>query len=119
MLTGLAWALRETHGPVATPAAPAASFRKSRRVAFDCAGCAIHFPLMCEVDGPWETSSPVRIPSVVDPPDPGAETARLGPLLRRRSCPLSRGVVKDRVSGAEGCHMLAHAGNAPMPPSLH
>src|SRR5712691_3318781 len=51
MDTGLAWALRETQGPEATPAAPAASFRKSRRVAFDCAGRAMDFPLICDVDG--------------------------------------------------------------------
>src|SRR6266540_5079373 len=45
MLTGLAWALRETQGPAAMPAAPPASFRKSRRVVFDRAGCVIHSPL--------------------------------------------------------------------------
>src|SRR5882672_2354470 len=57
MLTGLAWALRETPGPAATPAAPAVSFRKSRRVAFDGAGLAMNFPL-CET---W-----------MDDPAPGA-----------------------------------------------
>src|SRR6266571_1004115 len=57
MDTGLAWALRETQGPAATPAAPAVSFRKSRRVAFDCAGLAMNFPL-CET---W-----------MDDPAPGA-----------------------------------------------
>src|SRR3989442_5694086 len=55
MLTGLAWALRETQGPAAAPAAPAAIFRKSRRVASDCEGCAIRFPLVCDVDDPSET----------------------------------------------------------------
>src|SRR5262245_41003620 len=53
---GLAWAWREMKGPAATPAAPpAASFRKSRRVAFDRVGCAIAFPPVCDVDGPWKT----------------------------------------------------------------
>src|ERR1700675_1852137 len=54
MLTGLASTFRAIQGPPATPAAPAAaSFRKARRVAFDCTGCAIYFPLICDVDGPY------------------------------------------------------------------
>src|SRR5712664_2283183 len=53
MLTGLAWAWRETQGPAAMPAAPPASFRKARRVVFDRAGCAI-YPPVCDVDRPWE-----------------------------------------------------------------
>src|SRR5512144_1948491 len=52
MDSGLAWALREIHGPVATPAAPAAaSFRKLRRVALDGGSCATRFPLWSDLDG--------------------------------------------------------------------
>src|SRR5213593_3430054 len=52
MLTGLAWALREMKGPAAAPAAPAAaSFRKSRRVAFDREGSAMDIPPISEVVG--------------------------------------------------------------------
>src|SRR5262245_25302506 len=54
MLAGLACAWREMKGPVATVATPAVSFRKSRRVVCDCAGCAIHSPLVCDVDGLWK-----------------------------------------------------------------
>src|SRR5678810_625494 len=47
METGLAWAWRETQGPVATAAAPAvASFRKLRRVACDWVGCVMRIPLV-------------------------------------------------------------------------
>src|SRR5882672_5856360 len=88
MLTGLAWALRETQGPAAMPAAPPASFRKSRRVAFDCAGCAMDFPLICDVDGP----------DIVEPPalrPPGSDPAPAATIL-----PRDRAIVKRRVSAS-------------------
>src|SRR5438093_5812692 len=97
MDTGLAWALRETQGPAATPAAPAASFRKSRRVAFDRAGCAMYFPLSVTwmavrehwrrfaSRGPMQRAQdPLKDPSVVEPSAPRTRdrSARIR-LLRR------------------------------------
>src|SRR5262252_6831089 len=47
------------NGPAATPAAaPAASFRTSRRVGFDRVDCDIAFPLVYAVDGPAEPAAP-------------------------------------------------------------
>src|SRR6266851_528969 len=101
MLTGLAWALRETQGPAATPAAPAASFRKSRRVAFDRAGCAMDVPLMCGMDGS----------SIVEPPAlergaPGSDPAPAAMILPRgqghRQAPRERVALRTARGGRRG-----------------
>ena len=41
IIVGFASTLRATHGAPMTPVAPAASFRKSRRLAFDCVDSAM------------------------------------------------------------------------------
>jgi hypothetical protein len=46
MVDGFAWTLRAIQGAPTTPAAPAASFRKSRRLGFSFAGFAMRFPLV-------------------------------------------------------------------------
>src|SRR5689334_23854242 len=92
MDVGLAWACRETHGPAATPAAPAASFRKSRRDAFTCAGCTMLFPLVRDLDGgpsvvnaagpdlvPWGHDPASGTGNRQEPPARGAPAGRDGP----------------------------------------
>src|SRR5437870_2914609 len=69
MVVGLAWTLRAIQGAPAMPAAPAASFRKSRRPVLDFAGCAMPLPPVCDA------SSHYAGPGVLS----AAETARLGP----------------------------------------
>src|SRR6266516_652606 len=101
MLTGLAWALRETQGPAAAPAAPAAIFRKSRRVASDCEGCAIRFPLVCDVDDPSETFTWVSRDSLDAAENLPKEASRQVAFGRQRDGPTPDGkaLSHDGTSG--------------------
>src|SRR5258707_1305430 len=58
METGLAWAWRGTHGPGATPAPAAATFRKLRRLGLHDGGGAMRFPLGSGLDGPDPAPGP-------------------------------------------------------------
>mgnify|MGYP003694485461 CR=1 FL=1 len=48
MVAGFAWALRAIQGAPTTPVAPAASFRKSRRLGLNGAAFDMPFPLVCD-----------------------------------------------------------------------
>src|SRR5207245_11722153 len=69
MVVGLAWTLRAIQGAPAMPAAPAASFRKSRRPVLDFAGCAMPLPPVCDASSHYAGAGVLS----------AAETARLGP----------------------------------------
>src|SRR2546425_10432664 len=81
MVVGLAWALRAIQGAPTTPAAPAASFRKSRRRVLDGAGRAMPYPLVYGASsrGPrsdsWSRDRPARSGSCVHDPAPGTDTS--------------------------------------------